>query len=183
MPAAAMAQNVNRSQPPFDERRPPLRTMSSFANPANTPSTTPQTPYLKLGGEAALHRLTRRFYELMDELPEAWSIRQMHPVSLAGSQQSLFEFLSGWLGGPQLFVSHRGPPRLRMRHAPYAISPNARDEWLLCMRMALAEQVPDDGFRQALVMAFEQMAQHLINDAGCHDLAHASTGGVTATAT
>ena len=134
----------------------------------------PTTPYSKLGGEAGLQRLTQRFYELMDELPEAWSIRQMHPTSLQSSQQGLFDFLSGWLGGPNLFVQNRGHPRLRMRHAPYAISPAARDEWLLCMRMALAEQVSDEGFRHALGQAFEQMAQHLINDAGGHGSRHAS---------
>lgn len=135
----------------------------------------PATPYEKLGGAPALQQLTRRFYELMDELPEAWSIRQMHPESLAGSQQSLFEFLSGWLGGPNLFMQNRGHPRLRMRHAPYAISPTARDEWLLCMRLALAEQVPDEGFRQALGLAFEHMAQHLVNDAGSQGCSHDHT--------
>ena len=140
--------------------------MSNLATSAGSPSKTPHTPYDKLGGAPALQQLTHRFYELIDELPEAWSIRQMHPDNLAGSQQSLFEFLSGWLGGPPLFMPHRGHPRLRMRHAPYAISPTARDEWLLCMRMALAEQVHDEGFRHALMLAFEQMAQHLINDAG-----------------
>lgn len=137
---------------------------------ARTPDTPgPTTPYSKLGGEAGLRRLTRRFYELMDELPEAWSIRQMHPENLEASQQSLFEFLSGWLGGPNLFLQKQGhPPRLRMRHAPYAISATASEEWLLCMRMALSDQVPDEGFRQALVIAFEQMANHLINDSGSH---------------
>lgn len=150
--------------------------MPSLATPTDSPASltraTPQTPYLKLGGEAALHRLTHRFYELMDELPEAWSIRQMHPESLAGSQESLFQFLSGWLGGPQLFMENRGHPRLRMRHAPYTISGQARDEWMLCMRLALAEQVADEGFRAALVLAFEQMAQHLIN----HDASEHSCG-------
>lgn len=153
--------------------------MSNRSGTRADPGTThPQTPYIKLGGEAALHRLTHRFYELMDELPEAWSIRQMHPDNLVGSQQSLFEFLSGWLGGPPLFMQHRGHPRLRMRQAPYAISPTARDEWLLCMRMALAEEVHDEGFRHALMLAFEQMAQHLINDAGsegCDRDGHAAT--------
>lgn len=142
--------------------------MSNLATSVGTTSVTPQTPYLKLGGEAALRRLTHRFYELMDELPEAWSIRQMHPANLASSRQRLFNFLSGWLGGPQLLVQNREHPRLRMRHAPCTISTTARNEWLLCMRMALAEQVPDEVFKQALLLAFEQMAEHLINDAGDH---------------
>lgn len=124
----------------------------------------PATPYEKLGGAAALQQLTRRFYELMDELPEAWSIRQIHPENLAGSQQSLFECLSGWLGGPTLMTPQCTHPHMPTRATPCAAYPDARDEWLLCMRLALAEQVQDEGFRQALVLAFEQMAKHLIND-------------------
>lgn len=145
----------------------PTANMSTTLSP-------PATPYAKLGGAPALRQLTHRFYELMDELPEAWAIRQMHPESLEGSAESLFQFLSGWLGGPPLFMQNRGHPRLRMRHAPYTISGQARDEWLLCMRMALAEQVADEPFRDALVMAFEQMAQHLINDDGSHSCGHGS---------
>jgi hemoglobin len=143
------------------------RTAAASPAPAVAP-VTPATPYAKLGGAPALRQLVHRFYGLMDELPEAWAIRQMHPTSLAGSEDSLFMFLSGWLGGPPLFMDNRGHPRLRMRHAPYTISGQARDEWLLCMRMALAEQVADEPFRDALVMAFEHMAQHLINDDGSH---------------
>ena len=101
------------------------------------------TPYDALGGEAGVKRLVHRFYELMDELPEAYTVRQMHPESLQGSAQSLFEFLSGWFGGPALYIAHKGHPRLRMRHAPYAVGPVVRDEWMLCMRQALTEQVTD----------------------------------------
>ncbi len=58
---------------------------------------------------------------IMDELPEAYVVRQIHPESLAGSADSLFDFLSGWFGGPPLYSDKKGHPRLRMRHAPYAI--------------------------------------------------------------
>lgn len=153
---------------------PNIRATTRATATASQPAAAPATPYDKLGGAAALQQLTHRFYALMDELPEAWAIRQMHPDNLAGSEESLFQFLSGWLGGPPLFVQHRGHPQLRRHHDPYAISPTARDEWLLCMRLALAEQVHDDGFRQALVLAFEQMAQHLINDAGSEACGHDS---------
>ena len=150
--------------------------MTTATPTATRPATAPVTPYAKLGGVPALRQLVHRFYELMDELPEAWAVRQMHPESLAGSEESLFMFLSGWLGGPPLFMQNRGHPRLRMRHAPYTIDGQARDEWLLCMRLALTEQVADEGFRGALVLAFEQMAQHLINDAGEHACGHAVQG-------
>ena len=130
--------------------------------------TTDITPYETLGGEAGVQRLVHRFYELMDELPEAHTVRQMHPETLAGSAQSLFEFLSGWFGGPSLFIAKKGHPRLRMRHAPYAVGPVVRDEWMLCMTQALTEQVPDVAFRDSLIHTFAQMANHLINTDDSH---------------
>jgi hemoglobin len=120
-------------------------------------------PYEILGGEAGVQQLVHRFYELMDQLPEAYTVRQMHPESLAGSAQSLFEFLSGWFGGPALYAAKKGHPRLRMRHAPYAVGPKVRDEWMLCMTQALTEQVADTVFRDTLITTFAQMANHLIN--------------------
>ena len=57
---------------------------------------------------------------------------------------SLYKFLSGWFGGPPLYIRERGHPRLRMRHAAFAIGPAERDQWMLCMHQALTEQVADD---------------------------------------
>ena len=125
-------------------------------------------PYETLGGEAGVKRLVHRFYELMDELPEAYTVRQMHPESLAGSAESLFEFLSGWFGGPGLYMAKKGHPRLRMRHAPYAVGPVERDEWMLCMTQALTEQVDDVAFRDNLINTFAQMANHMINTDASH---------------
>ena len=114
------------------------------------------TPYEALGGEAAIHQLVNRFYELMDELPEAYTVRQIHPESQKGSAESLFEYLSGWFGGPQLYVAKKGHPRLRMRHAPYAVGPVERDEWMLCMTQALTEEVTDAELRDRLIQTFAQ---------------------------
>jgi hemoglobin len=126
----------------------------------NTPQS---TPYETLGGEDGLHQLVQRFYALMDELPEAHGVRRMHPESLEGSAQSLFEFLSGWFGGPSLYIAKKGHPRLRMRHAPYAVGQAVRDEWMLCMTQAIDEQVQDKNFRDWLVSTFGQMADHMMN--------------------
>lgn len=137
-----------------------------------TPTTTPTVPtsadtvYARLGGEPAIHALVHRFYELMDELPEAYTVRRIHPESLAGSADSLFKFLSGWFGGPPLYEQERGHPRLRMRHAPYRVGPVERDEWMLCMRQALDETVPDTDLRRALLDGFEGMADHMVNTEG-----------------
>jgi hemoglobin len=110
----------------------------------------------------------RRFYELMDELPEAYAVRQMHPESLAGTESVFFEYLSGWFGGPALYSAKKGPPRLRMRHAPYAVSPQMRDEWMLCITQTLTEQVTNVELRERLIHTFAQMAHHLINTNSSH---------------
>jgi hemoglobin len=130
------------------------------------PMTTPTdetTPYQRLGGEAALRTLVDRFYDLMDELPEAYGIRRLHPQDLSGSRDKLFKFLSGWLGGPPLYVSEYGHPRLRARHLPFPIGASERDQWLTCMNQALDEQVSDTELRDALKQALSRTADHMIN--------------------
>ena len=121
------------------------------------------TPYEGLGGADAVRRLVDRFYDLMDELPETHGLRQLHPTDLTGSRQSLFEFLSGWFGGPPLYIEKKGHPRLRMRHMLFAIGPAERDQWMLCMRTALEEQVSDEALHQGVLNAFVQMADHMVN--------------------
>jgi hemoglobin len=118
--------------------------------------------YDRLGGEPAVRALVDRFYALMDQLPEAQGLRRLHP-NLERAADSLFKFLSGWFGGPPLYMRERGHPRLRMRHLPFAIGAAERDQWMLCMRQALAEQVADDQLRAAVEHAFAGMAEHMIN--------------------
>ena len=143
----------------------------------NTSDLTPArlSPYEALGGAPGIEQLVNRFYALMDELPEAYAVRCLHPESLQGSAQSLFEFLSGWLGGPPLYSEKKGHPRLRMRHSPYAVGPQVRDEWMRCMTQALTEQVTDETFRAQLIQAFSQTANHLLNtqDGGACPVGHA----------
>ncbi|MFZ2220690.1 MAG: group II truncated hemoglobin [Rhodoferax sp.] len=141
-------------------------TPSSITTPVPTP-----TPYDQLGGAAAVQQLSHRFYELMDGLPEAYTVRQLHPDSLQNSEDNLFEFLSGWFGGPALYSAKKGHPRLRMRHAPYAIGTVERDEWMLCMTQALTEQVADVAFRDRLIETFAHMANHLVNTQSGHGCA------------
>ncbi len=121
--------------------------------------------YARLGGESALRALVERFYALMDELPQARAVRRLHPGDLQRSADSLFKFLSGWFGGPPLYMRERGHPRLRMRHMPFAIGRAERDQWLLCMRQALQEQVAEIPLRVAIEQAFVGMAEHLVNRA------------------
>jgi hemoglobin len=125
----------------------------------------PGSVYTRLGGEPAVRALVDRFYALMDTLPEAQGIRRLHPPSLQRSADSLFKFLSGWFGGPPLYMRERGHPRLRLRHLPFAIGAAERDQWLLCMQQALAEQVADPALRAGVERAFADTAGHLVNRA------------------
>lgn len=121
------------------------------------------TPYELLGGEPALRALTTRFYRYMDTLPQARSIRAMHPANLAESTEKLFMFLSGWLGGPNLFIERFGHPRLRARHMPFTIASPEAEAWMLCMRHALADTVADEDLRARLEHAFSGIAEHMRN--------------------
>ena len=138
-----------------------LRSVTSA--PATNPS---PTPYELLGGEARLRALVDRFYALMDEVPEYRGIRRLHPPDLAGSREKLRLFLSGWLGGPPLYVARYGHPMLRARHLPFPIGEAERDAWLACMEEAMMlEDVPEP-LRKALAQAFLRTADHMRNRPG-----------------
>jgi len=125
----------------------------------------PESLYEVIGGEQAVRRLVDRFYDLMDALPEAAGIRALHPADLTGSREKLFLFLSGWMGGPPLYVERHGHPRLRARHLPFPIAEAERDQWLLCMNRALDEVVSDPLTRQQLAHSFAQIADFMRNRA------------------
>jgi hemoglobin len=119
--------------------------------------------YRLIGGEAGVRRLVERFYRLMSELPEAQTIRAMHDPDLAQANERLYMFLSGWLGGPQLYAERFGHPRLRQKHLPFPIDEKARDAWMLCMNQALEEQVGDPELRKQLTASFYKTADFLRN--------------------
>jgi hemoglobin len=64
----------------------------------------------------------------------------MHPADLSESKEKLFLFLSGWLGGPDLYVEKFGHPRLRARHASFPVDDQARDQGMACMLRSMQEQ-------------------------------------------
>lgn len=119
--------------------------------------------YEAIGGEATVRRLVHRFYELMDLLPEAKACRAIHPPSLEGSEQKLFEYLTGWLGGPPLYTDKYGHPMLRRRHFKAPIGPEERDGWLLCFETALSECVENVALREAMREPVRNLALHMQN--------------------
>ena len=130
---------------------------------SQTSTATQTTPYELIGGEVGVRRLVHRFYQLMDELPEAYEVRKLHPESLDNSEQNLFEYLSGWFGGPTMYTDKKGHPRMRMRHAPYSVTHRAKEEWMLCMTQSLNENVKDIVLRENLHTALAGLAEHMVN--------------------
>ena len=119
--------------------------------------------YDMIGGEAGVRALVDRFYDLMDTVPEAVHVRALHAPSLKASREKLRLFLTGWTGGPQLYVEKYGHPMLRQRHFPFAIGVVERDEWLWCMRRALDEHEMDPGLRAFLQQRMTALADHMQN--------------------
>jgi hemoglobin len=127
------------------------------------PESLPLTHYQRIGGSGKVRELVQRFYQLMDELPEAYGIRKLHAENLQGATEKLYKFLSGWMGGPQLYVEQYGHPMLRARHLTFKISVAERNQWLLCMNRALVGVVEDVALRQELSAAFAKVADHMRN--------------------
>lgn len=125
-----------------------------------------QTTYEKIGGEATVSRLTARFYELMGTVPQFAELRAMHPEDLSGSRDKLYMFLSGWFGGPDLFVEKFGHPRLRARHMPFAIGTRERDQWVACMVLAMEDVGIDENVRKVLLNNFFNTADFMRNKEG-----------------
>lgn len=124
------------------------------------------TIYEKIGGEATVSQLVDRFYDLMDSVAQFSELRAMHPASLDSSRDKLFKFLSGWFGGPDLFVQEFGHPMLRARHMPFAIGTLERDQWVACMVLAMEDVGIDEDVRKVLLNNFFNTADFMRNKEG-----------------
>ncbi len=134
---------------------------------ADTETPNPErTPYAILGGEAVVRKLVDTFYDQMDTDPDYFGIRKLHPQSLTTSREKLFMFLTGWLGGPPLYTSEFGHPRLRARHLPFAIGTSERDQWMACMAEAMEAVGIQPEMRARLVASFANTADWMRNKEG-----------------
>lgn len=122
-----------------------------------------QTLYDQLGGETGLRRLCERFYHHMNEQKQFRLIRDLHPADLDNARERLLAFLSGWAGGPQVYAEKYGHPRLRMRHMPFSIGKEERDQWLQCMLLALDDIGLKDPQRFFVMDALMKVADHMRN--------------------
>ncbi|MGV3582953.1 MAG: group II truncated hemoglobin [Methylophilus sp.] len=124
-----------------------------------------QNPHFEmLGGEEPIKNLVEKFYFYMNTLPEAAGIRSMHEADLTHTKQVLVKFLVEWLGGPKAYSTERGHPRLRQKHLPFSIGEAERDVWMLCMKRAMDDVVPNDTLKQQMEQAFFKTADFIRND-------------------
>jgi hemoglobin len=121
------------------------------------------TFYEAIGGEAVLRRLVHRFYQVMDSEPRAAGIRAMHQPDLAEAEEKLYLFLSGWMGGPPLYVEKYGHPMLRARHLPFAIGESERDQWIYCMVRAMHDIGIEENLMLQLANALWGVADFMRN--------------------
>ncbi len=120
-----------------------------------------------LGGEAQgaekIRNLVEAFYDVMDTDPKAAPIRAMHGADLTSAREKLFMFLTGWTGGPQLYIERYGHPMLRKRHLPFAIDESARDQWMYCMIRAMHQQGCDEALMTKLAEQLYGVADFMRN--------------------
>lgn len=120
--------------------------------------------YDSVGGDAGLDRLTAAFIRVLLDDPQLEELRSIYAGrDLAHYEARLKEFLSGWLGGPPLYLERHGMPMLREGHRRLVITQNARYQWMSAMRSALAKTVSDPEVRLRLEGAFAKMAESLVN--------------------
>lgn len=96
--------------------------------------------YEAIGNDDGLNRLVRAFYDIIEQAPEAQELHLLHRRGhgVAHSRIEQFDYLSGFLGGPQHYVQRHGHSRLRAIHEHVPIGPDMRDLWLKSMAKAVA---------------------------------------------
>lgn len=120
-----------------------------------------------LGGENSgtdnIRALVEAFYDVMDTDPKAAPIRAYHAKDLTEAREKLFMFLTGWTGGPQLYIERYGHPRLRARHMPFAIGESERDQWMYCMIQAMHRLNMEETLMQKLASQLYGVADFMRN--------------------
>jgi hemoglobin len=122
------------------------------------------TFYDAIGGERTFRRIVARFYAAVAD--DAVLMALYPEDDLGPAEERLTLFLMQYWGGPTTYSDERGHPRLRMRHAPFAIGPRERDAWLRAMRIAVDEAGLTEAHREQLWSYMESTANHMINRPG-----------------
>lgn len=140
-----------------DETPPPRLTLR---NGEHGDSAVP-TFYDEVGGHEVFSGIVDRFY---DAVQVDSILFEMYPkADIAGAKERLLMFLEQYWGGPATYSEQRGHPRLRMRHAPFHINPDARDRWLTHMRASVVAANLAPIHEAALMDYFDRAAHAMVN--------------------
>ncbi|NRA13185.1 MAG: globin [Crocinitomicaceae bacterium] len=118
-----------------------------------------QTLYAKIGPKR-LKAIVDRFYDIVFGDSKIGHLFKTDKSLIRDKQ---YQFLTQFLGGPQIYNSTYGHPRMRMRHAPHAIDEAAKEEWLRCMKISIEEHIEDTELASALYNCFPKVAANMVN--------------------
>jgi len=119
-----------------------------------------QTLYDRLG-EKRIKTLLDSFYDCVFADNQIASL--FNNTDRAEIQKKQLLFLSQFLGGPLNYTQKYGPPKMRQRHLPHAITPQGKDAWLKCMKIAVEKQDWDDRLKEVFYSIFPPIAAHMVN--------------------
>jgi hemoglobin len=117
--------------------------------------------YQAAGGEVGIRKLVDAFYTIMDDAEEYQTIRGWHPADLTISKDKLARFLCGWMGGPRKYREKYGPISIPQVHAHLVVTSDERDQWLNCMKEALAQQAYPQQLRDYLITQLAVPAERI----------------------
>jgi hemoglobin len=121
----------------------------------------PEPLYDRIGGHETFVRLVDEFYRGVAGDPE---LRALYPEDdLGPAAERLRLFLEQYWGGPHTYSDTRGHPRLRIRHAPFAVTPDMRDRWLTHMNAALDNLTLPEAEREEFRDYVTRAATFMIN--------------------
>ena len=123
-------------------------------------SARPPTPFDRLGGREALHRLVDDFYARVEADAD---LRPIFPPDLVPGRERQKLFLEQWLGGEPLYERAHGPPMMRRRHLPFAITVPAAERWLAHFEAALAASGADAALASEIMDALRPFALRMVN--------------------
>lgn len=134
------------------------------AEPGSSEARRRESFHEAVGGHETFVRLVDAFYEGVAGDPV---LKPMYPEEdLGPAARRLTMFLEQYWGGPTTYSEERGHPRLRMRHMPFTVDPDARDRWLLHMRAAVDRLGLAPMYEATLWDYLERAAHSLVNSAG-----------------
>ena len=126
-----------------------------------------QSLYELVGGEVGISNLVKVFYDIVETDPIGHKLLLLHlrGNGLAHARVEQFNFLSGYLGGPKLYVEKHGHSNVRTMHEHVEINIESKDIWLTCMSMAIDKVGIEAATKERLMSNFTSAAERLVNTA------------------